>query len=66
MVLTLAIDEGEFFGLVGSNVAGKTTTIKMHTTLIIKAVLQFQGISMLKQFENILDMSPKRCLQMVI
>jgi len=32
--LTLSVNVGEVFGLLGSNVAGRTTTIKMLTTLL--------------------------------
>ncbi|GAD53011.1 ABC transporter, ATP-binding protein [Halarchaeum acidiphilum MH1-52-1] len=32
--VSLSIDEGEFFGFLGSNGAGKTTTIKMLVTLL--------------------------------
>lgn len=32
--LTIDVEQGEFFGLLGSNGAGKTTVIKMLTTLL--------------------------------
>ena len=32
--LTLSVNAGEIFGLLGSKCAGKTTTIKMLTTLL--------------------------------
>jgi ABC-2 type transport system ATP-binding protein len=32
--LTLSVSSGEVFGLLGSNGAGKTTSIKMLTTLL--------------------------------
>jgi ABC-2 type transport system ATP-binding protein len=32
--MTIAVEQGEIFGLLGSNGAGKTTAIKMLTTLL--------------------------------
>jgi ABC-2 type transport system ATP-binding protein len=32
--MTISVEQGEIFGLLGSNGAGKTTAIKMLTTLL--------------------------------
>lgn len=53
--LSLTVNAGEIFGLLGSNGAGKTTPIKMLTTLLPPRsgeVLE-AGFSILSQSENV-------------
>jgi ABC-2 type transport system ATP-binding protein len=51
--VSLNIDEGEFFGLLGANGAGKTTIVRMLATLLpqTSGTIEINGLSVPKQSE---------------
>ena len=62
--MNLKIEEGELFALLGTNCAGKTTTIKMLSTLILPTdgEIKISGLDIIKdrqKIKEILNVSPQ-------
>ena len=62
--IELRINEGELFALLGTNVAGKTTTIKMLSTLILPTdgEIKINGLDIIKdrqKIKEIINVSPQ-------